>query len=186
MKAKLDHVRAVVIGGSQSGKTSLAAGLSRGFWRHCGLRSIVFDPWREIDFGAHAWVTSDFAEWRRAVWGVKGCVAVWDEATTNGGGDEDNVDLFTAIRHNHPALVAIGHDYGSVLKRMRVNLTDLFLALSDADDARRWAGAMKDADVTKAADKNLMPQYAFLHKRNFQPVRIRRHTLADLERGILP
>lgn len=182
----MENIRAAVVGGSQSGKTSLMAGLSRGLWDRYRVRSIVFDPWCEIQWGAQAWVTDDFPRWRRAVFGSHGCIAIWDEATTNGGDDKSNVDLFSEIRHNHPAIIAGGHCYSAFLKKMRVNLTDLFLALADPDDAKQWAGAMKDPDVLQAADKVKMPQYAFLHKRNFKPVRIRRHTAAEIATGILP
>lgn len=143
-----EKIRGAIIGGSMSGKTMRAIGYSRGLWRARGLRSIVFDPWlAENDWGAQAWVTKNFEEWKRAVLGTKGCAVFWDEATTNGGDDENNAGLATEIRHLHDVMFMMGHSHSSIARVMRVNLTHLDLALSDDVDAMLWARTMKDPEL---------------------------------------
>jgi hypothetical protein len=177
-------IRAAIIGGSESGKTFRAIGYSRGFWARQRLRSLVFDPWKgENKWGPQAWVCHDFEQWRRVVCNVTGCVVIWDEASGNGGRDRENVQLFTEIRHRHPALFCIAHAYSAILPIMRVNLTDLFIAQADAGDAAEWAKIMKDPSVNQAVT---LHQYEFLHKRAFQTVKVCRETKSQIEAGILP
>lgn len=177
-------VRAAVIGGSESGKTFRVIGYSRGFWQKHGLRSLVFDPWRgEHEWGGQAWVCSDFDLWKKAVQGTTGCVVIWDEASTYGGRDRENVSLFAEIRHRHPVLFAIGHSYSSVLPAMRVCVTDLFMSSADAADAGEWSSVMRDPQVMQAVG---LRQYEFLHKRAFEKIRILRESPAEIQAGILP
>lgn len=177
--------RVAIIGGSESGKSFRAMGYSRGLWKSRGLRSLVFDPWKRdddaMDWGPQAMVFDVFEQWKNAVLKTKGFVAIWDEATGNGGRDQDNVGLFTEIRHNHPVLLCIAHAWGAILPNMRVNLTDLVIASADDDDAGKWARTMKDAAVCQAIG---LPQYHFLHKRNFQPVRIVHETAEQVRAGL--
>lgn len=186
MKA-LDHkIRAAVIAPSEAGKTELVISLTLWLWKNHGLRTLAFDPWLRENpkrWGPHTWATNEFDKWKHVVKTTKGFCVVWDEATTNGGRDRDNTELFTEIRHNHPALFAMGHCYSAFLPAMRTNLTDLFLALDDADDAAEWAKIMKDPELKKA---DQLGQYEFLHKRSFKPVVIRKHTLAELKAGVSP
>jgi hypothetical protein len=182
MKLK-GKIRCAVIGGSESGKTFRTIGYSRGMWRYYRMRSIVFDPWpEENDWGPQAWVTSDFERWKRAVTGTKGCVAIWDEATANGGRDRENVPLFSEIRHRHPAIFCIGHAYSSILPLMRINLTDLVMTLADPDDAAEWAKIMKDPAVMQATQ---LQQYEYMHKRSFQPPRRLHESAAQIMQGII-
>lgn len=178
------HIRAAVIGGSQSGKTFRTAGYSVGLWKTKRLRSLVFDPWKgETDWGAGAWVSSDFDQWKKVVTNTRGCVAIWDEATAYGGRERENVPLFSQIRHLHPVLFCIGHAYSSILPIMRVNLTDLYISLADPDDAAEWAKVMKDPKIDLSTR---LLQYQFLHKRSFHPVRILSETASQIRAGILP
>lgn len=175
-------IRAALIAPSEGGKTFLGTGICRGLWKFHGLRSIVFDPWKgESDWGKSAWVTKDFDAWKRAVTGTKGCAVFWDEATAYGGRDRENVELFSQIRHNHPALFCFGHAYSTFLPIMRVNLTDLLIARSDPDDAAEWARIMTDPEIKTAAG---LDQYQFLHKRAFRPVRRLQYTAAEIRAGI--
>lgn len=179
-------IRSAIIGASESGKTELAVSLSLYLWKHYGLRALVFDPWlRESPrrWGAHAWATDEMEKFEHVVFQTKGCVVVWDEATTNGGRDRDKTRFFTEVRHNHPVIFALGHCYSAFLPVMRSCLTDLFLALDDDKDAEAWAVTMKDKDVMKATT---LGQYQFLQKRAFAPVQIRKHSLADLKAGVSP
>ena len=188
MKWDGPRARAAIIGGSEDGKTFLATGLVRGHWRRDKLRAIVFDPWLwENDWGKSAWVTNDFGKFRRAVGATTDCVVVWDEGTHNGGRDRENVDLFTAIRHNHPYLYFIGHGYSTMLPLMRGSLTDILLAARDDDDAAEWARVMVDKDVLRSAlpaSNGGLKQYEFLHKRKHQPCRVLKHTKAEILKGV--
>lgn len=187
------NIRAAIIGGSESGKSYLAMGYSRGFWRYQKMRSLVFYPWlrerqrknrKPLVWGPQAWVTDDFAQWKRVVCSIEDCCVIWDEASGNGGRDSDNVSLFTEIRHRHPVLFCIGHFHASILPGMRVNLTDLYLAQADPDDAYDWSRTMKDPAIRDRAQG--LKQYQFLHKAPFRPVDVRACTEAELEAGILP
>jgi hypothetical protein len=183
----VENTRAAIIGGSESGKSFRAMGYSRGYWRRYGLRSVVFDPWarskKPLVWGRQAIVFDDFDTWKRAITGVQSCVAIWDEASGNGGRDRENVSLLTEIRHRHPVLICIAHAHAALLPMMRINLTDLFIAQADPDDAAEWAKTMKDPAVRGATQ---LGQYEFLHKRNFKPVRVLRESAAEIEAGILP
>lgn len=176
-------IRAAVIGGSESGKTFLAMGFSRGLWKRHRLRSFVFDPWMEFDWGPGAWVTKDFERWKHVVTNTRGGVAIWDESTAYGGRDRENVPLFSQIRHQHPVLFCIGHAYSSILPLMRVNLTHLFITDPDEDDLKEWKSIMRDPDVMQAMT---LKQYEFLRKRKFEPVRVLRHTAEQIRAGVLP
>lgn len=180
------NIRAAIMGGSESGKSFLASGFVRGQWIRSRRRSMVFDPWlkekRRTDWGNGAWVTGDFDRWKRAVMtGPAGCAVVWDEGTSNGGRDRDNVDLFTAIRHRHPVLFFIGHRFDAMLPVMRTSLTDIFLARCRSGDAEEWADTMTDDKIMDATTLN---QYEFLHKRAFAPVRIIKHSPGEILAGL--
>lgn len=190
----MEKIRAAVCAGSEGGKTFLVAGFSRGFWKRHKMRSLVFDPWRELDWGPGAWVTKDFELWKKVVTGTQGCVAIWDESTANGGRDRENVPLFSEIRHRHPVMFCIGHAYSSILPLMRVNLTDLFLASSDPKDAAEWASVMRDPAVREAGESDVvdgvtvprLDQYVFMHKRAFRPVKLLRYSKEQIIAGITP
>jgi len=184
----MENIRAAIIGGSQCGKTFRAAGYARGFWRGRGLRSLVFDPWKgETNWGEGAWVTPNFETWRRVVTNTSGCVAIWDEATTHGGDDDDeNAGFFSEIRHRHPAIFALGHCHSAIGRKLRVNLTDLFLALSDDVDAMLWARTMKDPELRNAANAAVLPRFHFMHKKPYQPVKILSESADAIRAGILP
>jgi hypothetical protein len=172
--------RIAIMGGSESGKTFLGMGFVRAYWKKHGLRALVFDPWKgEVDWGPSAFVVNDFEDWKHMATHTKGMVLVWDETTANGGRDRDNLKLLSEVRHNHPVMVVMGHTYASLLPGMRVNLTDVFLALSDPDEADQWAKVMKDPEIKEKAVDLL--QYEFLHKRNFEPLRV----VAESENRIL-
>lgn len=154
------------------------------------MRSIVFDPWKNEPgrepWGPQAWVTTDFMQWQHVVKNTRNCVVIWDEATTHGGDDEENAGFFTEIRHRHPVLYAMGHCHSALDRKMRVNLTDLYLALSDKTDAMLWARTMKDEALNRAAEETFLPKYHFAHKRPFEPVRVVNFSPAQIRAGICP
>jgi hypothetical protein len=177
-----EKIRCAVLAGSEDGKTFLCSGLSRGHWRFDKLTSIVFDPWKgETDWGRQAFVTADFDAFRRAVNGTTGKAVFWDEGSSTGGRDRENADLFTAIRHRHPAFYFVGHRYDAMLPIMRSSLTEILVAACDSADLDPLARVMVDRAVMDAARLN---QYEFLHKRKHRPARVLRHTKAEILAGI--
>ena len=180
------NTRAAIMAGSEGGKSFLGSGFTIGQWVTHRRRSMVFDPWlREkgrTNWGPGAWVCGDFERWKRAVMtGPQGCCVVWDEGTSNGGRDRENVELFTAIRHRHPVFFFIGHRFDAMLPVMRTSLTDLFLARCRSDDAEEWADTLTDDEIMEATT---LTQYEFLHKRAFQPVAKVKYTPAQIAAGI--
>ena len=191
----MESIRCAIIGGSLDGKTFLAAGFSRGLYKNDGIASLVFDPYRgETDWGTQALVfgPDDFEKWRRAVTNVRPeqkFAAIWDEGTHTGGDDKKNTKLVTAIRHNCPAFIYIGHGYSTLRPIMRGSLTHVCLAARDPEDAKEWARVMVDADVMRAAEPapprgNGLRQYEFLKKRKHRPVEILRYSKAEILAGI--
>jgi len=185
------NIRCAVAGGSEDGKSFLVSGFVRGHWKRDRLRGLVFDPWKNkdrvpIDWGNNLgdgkpWVTDNFEKFRRAVVNTKNCCVVWDEATSNGGRDSDNVALLTEIRHLHPAFYMMVHSYAMMLPVMRGSLTHAVMAVRDPDDAKEWAKVMVDRDVLQSTT---LKQYEFLKKRKHRPVEILRHTPAQIHSGI--
>lgn len=176
------NIRAVICGPSECGKTTLAAaGLVPWVWRRGRLRSIVFDPWLEKHpkaWGPTAWVTTDLAAFRRAVWGTSGCAVFWDESTDSlDRNAEENRSFFSRIRHNHPALFVLMHDFCVITPMMRANLTDAFVYRQTPKRCGDWADLFADSGMHHAAE---LEQYEFLHKVAFRPVRRLMPTEAEL------
>jgi len=192
MSAHVRNIRAAIMVGSEGGKSFLASGYVRGQWNFNQRRSMVFDPWlkekKRTDWGSGAWPCGEFDRWKRAVMtGPVDCGAVWDEGTTYGGRERDNVELFTAIRHRHPFFLFLGHRFDAMLPVMRTSLTDVIIGGCRDGDAEEWADLFNDDDLLIAAKNEKeggLAQYEFLHKRAFQPVRRLRYTSAQIMAGI--
>ncbi len=178
------ETRAVICGGSESGKTSLARGLSRGLWNRRGLRCLAFDPWMKSPWPDHARAFRDFETWRRLVLSTSGFCVIWDDATANGGRDSANVGLFSEIRHRHPVLLCMTHLHSALLPMMRVTIPDAFLADSPPKDAAEWADTLRDQGIRAGAVG--LPQYVFLHKRVYRPLQRLAYSPAELAAGVYP
>jgi len=180
------NIRAAIVGGSECGKTTLAAALSLGLWRNHKIRTLVFDPWLKENprrWGKHAWATDEMEKFEHVVFNCSGCCVIWDEGTSTGGRDRDKVKFFTAVRHNHPAMLFIGHLYSAMLPVMRASLTDLFIFRSDIDEADQWKKIMTDPALLAA---ETLDQYQVIQKQAFKPCRTLKHSAAELAKGILP
>lgn len=170
------------MGGSESGKTALAMGLSRGLWTSEKKRSIAFDPFaRKNTWGPQARPLDDFLKFEHVVFRVSGCAVFWDEGTSSGGRDRDKVKFFTAIRHNHAFFAFIGHDFTTMLPIMRSSLTDVILFRQSESAAQYWSDMFTDKDLLRSTD---LGQYVALHKRAFKPVRELKFSAADLQKGV--
>lgn len=140
---------------------------------------------RENDWGNQALVFSNFEKFQRIAFMLRpsqNIAVFWDEGTSTGGRDRDNLKFFTAIRHNSPEFFFIGHGFATMLPIMRGSLSEVILAVRDPDDAADWAKLMCDRDVLQATT---LKKYEFIHKRKHEPVRILRHTAAEIQAGIL-
>lgn len=199
-----DKIRAAIIGASLDGKTSLAAAISKGLWPSRKFRSLAFDPFKgETEWGRQALVigptkaqvkthpnpdkliSAEFARFKRVARGIEPhqkIAVFWDEGTDTGGRDSDNTGLFTAIRHSTDIFFFIGHGYQTMLPLMRSNLTDVFLAVRDAKEARDWATLFVDEAVMQCTQ---LKQYEFLHKRKHRQVQILRPTAQQIKHGII-
>jgi hypothetical protein len=174
--------RIAIMGGSESGKTALAIGLSRGLWSAQKTRTLAFDPYcRKNDWGGQAWVTDEFLKFQHVVFRLQGFAAFWDEGTSTGGRDRDKVKFFTAIRHNSAFFAFMGHDHTTMLPIMRGSLTDVILFRQSETAAAYWADLFTDRDLLRSTD---LPQYAAMHKRAFRPVRSLAFSEADLKKGV--
>lgn len=170
---------AAIVGGSMSGKTTLAIALCRRERSRHHARSLVFDPFRtEHQWGAWAWVTDDIGAFRRAVLNTSGCAVFWDESTTSlkPATDEDKA-FFVNLRHRHAALYLIAHDLNVMSPVMRGSLTDAYVFRQSRQRARDWAELFADDAMMQAAT---LGQYEFLHKRPFGAVTRHRPTPAQL------
>lgn len=177
-----ENRRVAIMGGSESGKTALAIGLSRGLWSKEKTRTIAFDPFLRIHaWGAQAWATDEFPKFEHVVFRLKGCAAFWDEGTSSGGRDREKVKFFTAVRHNHAFFAFMGHDHTTMLPIMRGSLTDVILFRQSETAAQYWADLFTDKELLRSAD---LGQYVALHKRAFRPVRELRFSGDDLQKGV--
>lgn len=185
-----ENIRAAIIGGSEDGKTFLASGFSRGLWKRYGMRSIVFDPFKgETNWGPQALVLGEgeFAKFRHLAENVSRSqrfAFFWDEGTSTGGRERENLSLFTRIRHNSAAFFFIGHGYATMLPIMRGSLTHVFLAVRPPDDADEWAKVMVDESIRTTAPT--LKQYEFLAKRKHHPSRVLSYTKNEILAGIVP
>jgi hypothetical protein len=173
------NIRAVIDGPSESGKTTVAIWQARLQWQRHHRRSIVFDPWkREHTWGPWAIVFDDIETFKKAVWKTKGFAIFWDESTDslNRHAREDRA-FFTAIRHNHPALFVMVHDYAVLSPVMRSSITEAFLFRQSSNRAKQWAEQFADDDILKASE---LAQYEFIHKRAFKPIERRKPTVEEL------
>jgi hypothetical protein len=172
---------AAIVGGSMSGKTSLAIGICRRERVRRGLRSLVYDPFRsEHKWGAWAWVTSDIQAFRRAVLGTTGAAVFWDESTTSlkPTTDEDKA-FFVNLRHRHSALFLIAHDLNVMSPVMRGSLTDAYVFRQSRSRARDWSELFADESMMASCE---LSQYEFIHKQPFGPATRHRPTPADIQR----
>ncbi len=128
-----------IFGPKLSGKTTLAKHLSREYWAIENRRSLVFDIHRERDWGPQAWVSGDKQEFWPAIWRIKDCLVIVDEAAVTINREQDLVPVFTVMRHNRHKLLIIGHSGRDLLPSMRQNFDVLFLFRQPPKIAQIWS-----------------------------------------------
>lgn len=144
-----------------SGKTFLNKKLSRQYWSGHGIKSLVFDPNEEKDWGDQAWVTSDEEKFWDMVWKRETRCAVFvEEAAESIKRDGSKTSLFTRIRHRGHRLHVSGHSGTNLTPEQRNQLHVLFLFQQPPKAAAIWAETFMDERIKTAAD---LGQYEFLH-----------------------
>ena len=156
-----------IFGPKLSGKTTLAINISKELWKHCQIRSIVFDPFLDGNWGQQAFVTNDEEIFWKAVWDTKNSLIIVDEAAMAIKRDRKLIPVFTALRHNHHKLIVIGHSGVDLLPVMRQQLDLLFLFRQPKSATVIWSETFSDEQIIKATELN---QYEFIKKASYQPV----------------
>lgn len=176
-----DEIIGIICGGSKCGKTTLAKGLVSGAWRHHGLRSIVFDPFKKKKgnvWPASAWVSDDLEAFKRVVFQVGGCLVVWDESSDSlDRGTLESRKFFTRVRHEHPAFFLICHDFTVPTPMMRANITDAYIFRQPEERAEDWRKLFADEQMRQTAD---LVKREFIHKVAFEPIRRRLPSLEEI------
>lgn len=155
-----------IFGPKLSGKTTLAKHLSREYYRGKAIRSLVFDPHLDSDWGNQAWVRSNAEEFWAAVWRARDCLVIADEAAVTIDRNNDLVPVFTMLRHNRHRLLIIGHSGRELTLGMRQNLDTLYLFRQGNDISKIWAGVFPRSGAEECVN---LDQYEFLYIRSFKP-----------------
>lgn len=159
-----------IFGPGLSGKTTLAKELSRSYWKKHGIKSIVLDPIRD-DWGVHAYVATNDADFMSMVRAEKQCAVFVDEASETIAREKEKTGLFTSIRHRGHRMHVIGHDGMSLLPVMRQQLQTLFLFRQNEDALKVWIRLLSEPGI---ADASRLEQYEFLWCRLYhKPIRCR-------------
>jgi hypothetical protein len=156
-------ISAGIFGPKLSGKTTLAIHLSREYYKQAGIRSLVFDPHRDV-WGNQAWVTNNAEEFWATVWRMHSCLVIVDEAALTINRDKDLVPVFTMLRHNRHKLIIIGHSGVDLLPSMRQNLDTLFLFRQPAVAAKIWVETFANEKLWGATE---LARYEFLQSTLF-------------------
>lgn len=156
-----------IFGTTLSGKSTLAKHLTLQYWNKIKIRSLVLDPFGD-DWGEHAKVFTDEAEFWKVVWNSQNFLVVVDEAGSTINRNKDLKYVFTRLRHLHHKLLVIGHSSSDLLPVMRQSLDTLYLFRHSEKSAAVWAEVFTNDEIKKASELN---QYEFLHCRLYQPVR---------------
>jgi hypothetical protein len=155
-----------IFGPGLSGKTTLAKSLSRDYWNHHGIKSLVLDPNLET-WGQQAWVTDDEKKFWPMFWKEKRCAVFIDEAADTVARNRGKSSVFTRSRHQGHKVHVLGHSGASLLPEMRLQLHTLFLFRQPNSAAEVWAELYADTDIFRACE---LRQFEFLRCRLYQPV----------------
>ena len=160
-----------IFGPKLSGKSTLAKHLSKSYWDKKHIRSLVFDPHEDYDWGNQAWVTGNSDEFWGTIWRIRNCLVMVDEAAITINRDKELVPTFTAMRHNCHKLIVIGHSGVDLLPSMRQNLDTLYLFRQPKKAAIVWSETFADERLLQCQYLN---KYEFLHTTLFgEPVKLR-------------
>jgi hypothetical protein len=161
------HRRIAIAGESECGKSTLAKSLSRELWKRFQIRSLVYDPWRDV-WGGHAWVTKNFETFNEAVNKANHCLVIIEDASMTIQRDKSFAPFFTCIRHRNHDLMVLCHDATDLLPSMRRNINEIFLFNQTEDSVEQWKSSqpsMRGLEVSVG-----LPQYCFVHSKKFGTV----------------
>lgn len=148
-----------IFGPKLSGKTTLAANLSREYFAKQKIRSIVLDPHLDCDWGQQAWVTADEDVFWTNVWKTQGSLIIVDEAAATIRRSRELIPVFTRLRHNHHKLIVIGHSGVDLLPTMRQQIDTLYLFRQSRKSAEIWAETMTEPRLEDSVN---LQQYEFI------------------------
>ncbi len=162
-----------IFGPSLFGKSHVAKGLSREYWRTKRMRSLVLDPTTEPGrphgWGDHCLVVQGEGEAPRARFydlvfsRYENCAVFFDE----GGEVERDKDMnpyFTRIRHRYHLFHYISHAWTDALPKQRNQLGTVFLFNQSAKPAAFIAEEWSDPRLLAATS---LVEYEFLYCRKF-------------------
>ncbi len=148
-----------IFGPKLSGKTTLAKALSKEYYAKKGIRSLVFDPHLDRDWGNQAWLTNNPDQFWAAVWKAQGCLVIAEEAAVTIDRDGDLVPVFTMLRHNRHRLLIVGHSGRELTLGMRNNMDTLYLFKQGPAIAKIWTETIADKRIMECTT---LDQYEFL------------------------
>jgi hypothetical protein len=152
--------RILIVGASESGKSSLARRLTV----DAGLPFLVYDP-LESEWDGAQFITPDFELYKTELEKMKGFphVAVVDEAgDVFSVAQRENHWLFTRGRHHAMLPIAIAQRMTMIAPNVRTNATDLYLFRSAKPECETLAVDYAEEGLLEGATLN---QGEFLHSR---------------------
>ena len=156
-----------IFGASESGKTTLAKKIAFHLHKSEKRRTLVLDPISKSNWGAHARVFTNEAEFWKVIFIEKNALVVVDDASVTINRDGDLNGVFTTLRHQGHKLIVIGHSAGNLLPQMREQLQRIFLFLQNRDSVEKWQTVFPMQDLQPSTT---LKQYEFLTVANYAPV----------------
>lgn len=152
-----------VFGPTLSGKTTLAKAISRQYWQHQKVRSIVLDIHAE-EWGEHAAVFQDEELFWKNAWNTTDSLIIVEEAAATISRDKGLIPVFTRMRHNRHSLMVVGHNGTDLLPTMRQQLTTVFLFKQPEVAAKIWSVNFAEERLLETTQ---LKQYEFIHYESY-------------------
>lgn len=149
----------LILGMTESGKTTLAKHLKAGFSR-AGVKSIALNPDNLSQFGAD-YETGNINEFLTAFKNSRSCAVFIDEAGTFCGqyADSRMIRTGTEGRHYGHSCFYIAQRGNMINKTVREQCRFIYIFRTGRGDAKLWAEEFANSDLLKAAE---LPAYHFL------------------------
>lgn len=161
------HKRFGIFGASESGKTTLAKKITAAIYAQENRPSIVLDPVSKSNWGTHAKVFTNEAEFWKYIFVARNCLVVVDDASTTINRDGELNGVFTTLRHQGHKLLVIGHSANNLLPQMRDQLQRVFLFLQNDESVKKWSIQFPGQDLQVATQ---LQQYEFVTIANYSPM----------------
>jgi energy-coupling factor transporter ATP-binding protein EcfA2 len=164
-----------IVGGTMSGKSTLAKELAWQYGRTSGINSIVLDKWGSRDWSRYSTVFTQKDAWLQAVWAARGCAVWMDEGTTElDRNDKAMVELFTGIRHLGHKFHFICHRWDAMSPVMREQISTCYIFKRNKREAKFFAEWLGYEEIEHMAPK--LNQFEFLEGHLFTPPVVKKLT----------